>query len=56
MEILPFSCRGHLIFSSNDQRDCGSKCEIKDKKTRKKFKNVEEPKRKGWTKWVRQVD
>ena len=55
MEILPFSCRGNLIFSSNDEQDCGTECEIKDEKSRMKFTKLEEPKRKGWTKWARQV-
>ena len=47
MEILPSYCKGKLIFSSNTDRDCGSKCDIQTKRSI--------PLRKGWTKYDRYI-
>ena len=27
MEVLPFSCKGILMFSTESERDCGTKCD-----------------------------
>ena len=47
-EVLPFRCNGILMFSSNPNRDCGSKCNLSEQRS------VETtPIRKGWTRYVR---
>ena len=48
MEVNPDSCQGKLIFSSNSEQECGSKCDSQIK--RNIFKR---PERSGWTKYVR---
>ena len=48
MEVLPFSCKGILMFSTNNETACGSKCDIKNTKSRSRT-----PTRRGWTKWSR---
>ena len=47
MEVLPYNCKGKLIFSSNSERDCGSKCDFNTKRSI--------PLRKGWTKYDRYI-
>ena len=47
-EILPDSCKGILMFSKQNQ-SCGSKCKLESNKTMM----LEEPIRKGWSKWIR---
>lgn len=48
MEILPFSCKGFLVFSTNENNECGTKCF--NTKSRNSKKSV---KRRGWSKWIR---
>ena len=51
MEVLPFSCVGILMFSTNSKRKCGSKCNRENTNT---MSNGEiKPIRTGWTKWIR---
>ena len=47
MEVLPFSCKGIIMFSTNKQDTCGSKCD------NSQSRNLKVPTRRGWTKYIR---
>ena len=47
MEVLPFSCKGILMFSTESERDCGTKCD------ESQSRNSKSPTRRGWTKYTR---
>ena len=52
MEVLPYSCKGTLMFSSESEKDCGTKC---NKSNSRNAKNQEDDgqTRRGWTKYMR---
>ena len=47
-EVLPFRCGSILMFSSNPNRECGSKCNLSEQRSAETT-----PIRKGWTRYVR---
>lgn len=47
IEVLPFSCKGILMFSTESEKDCGTKCDISLPR------NFTRPTRRGWTKYTR---
>ena len=51
MEVLPFSCKGIFMFSTNKTANCGSKCKLNNANIRTSNNVI--PYREGWTKWVR---
>ena len=56
MEVLPFSCAGILMFSTNLKRICGSKCDLETRDLNSDIKINQKrsmPLRTGWTKWIR---
>ena len=53
MEVLPFSCLGILMFSTNPNQKCGSKCDNEGINTMRMSNEDNQPIRSGWTKWTR---
>ena len=53
MEVLPFSCLGILMFSTNSNQKCGSKCDNEGINRMRISNEDNQPIRSGWTKWTR---
>ena len=47
MEILPHTCQGILMFSTNKQNECGTKCDNIE------ARNAGKRDKRGWTKWIK---
>ena len=45
MEVLPFTCRSEMIFSTNENDACGTKCDNSQSR--------QNHTRRGWTQFVR---
>ena len=48
IEVLPFSCKGKIMFSSDSEEACGTKCNNSQSRI-----NNKSPIRRGWTKYMR---
>ena len=47
MEVLPYSCKGKIMFSSENGQTCGTKC------NNSQSRDLKNPTRRGWTKYTR---